>query len=748
VRSLRWLLLLVPFCTVFLPSVFAGPGDTIVVQAHDKVHMNWYGSFEKKVKFPAANVSLRRIWLQYSLGCPTTGCSDWDYTTRVEAMIPTGKVDTLTDSFPSFRYDNKRPWSISYDTLPTFRTVWNAGMGMTMQVKNDSVQLVLYANSSNPGQATSTRWVYPAGYQDTTYSPTGVPTGTVLVAGCCTKNQTYTVVKRGVPVLAPFELARVITPYANGFALTWLHTWTFDVTDFASLLRDSVLIRVFYDGYSDGFAATVRFECIEGTPHRPVVALHNLWHGGFPYGKPGDPISNYLKQTKRFVPSTARSVYVHVLPSGHGGGGNENCSEFCSKRYYLRVNGFQYPARSIWRNTCGLNAISPQPGTWIYDRANWCPGDKVSEFIHEVTPQIVKNDSNNFHMVMDNYIWNTAGGQPVYIFGSRVVAYGEPANATDVAVEEILAPNKDPRYKRLNPICANPIVRIRNLGGDTLRSVDLHWSVDGGPGSTYPWSGKLAPLRDTVITLNGGNPVLTTNSTGTFMVEARNPNGSTDGEVMDNQLSSAFVNAPNYNFPLRLEVNTNSKPNETRWKWYDAQTNALLLQSPALTANNAFQQTLPRQKGCYQVVIQDGGKNGLYFPSNSDGQGSLYLINDTSGNVIGGLNANFGTEVRHTFTVDGPLNVVSAVDPELKKLQLNVYPNPTKGQVTVDLSGWAQGVAKLTLLDVMGRTVATLDTPNAGALQLDLSYLPAAIYFLRAEAPGLAPVERRVSVVR
>jgi hypothetical protein len=51
-------------------------------------------------------------------------------------------------------------------------------------------------------------------------------------------------------VKEPFELARVITPYggymkqgSNGYNNQWRHVFTFDVTDFAHILKDSVEIR-------------------------------------------------------------------------------------------------------------------------------------------------------------------------------------------------------------------------------------------------------------------------------------------------------------------------------------------------------------------------------------------------------------------------------------------------------------------------------------------------------------------------
>ena len=34
-------------------------------------------------------------------------------------------------------------------------------------------------------------------------------------------------------------------------------------------------------------------------------------------------------------------------------------------------------------------ALYPQGGTWVYDRANWCPGDKATTRNHELTSYLL-----------------------------------------------------------------------------------------------------------------------------------------------------------------------------------------------------------------------------------------------------------------------------------------------------------------------------------------------------------------------
>ncbi|RTQ46264.1 hypothetical protein EJV47_22305 [Hymenobacter gummosus] len=79
-------------------------------------------------------------------------------------------------------------------------------------------------------------------------------------------------------------------------------------------------------------------------------------------------------------------------------------------------------------------------------------------------------------------------------------------------------------------------------------------------------------------------------------------------------------------------------------------------------------------------------------------------------------------------------------------LQLTVWPNPLTGHAQLNLTlskSVAAGTA--TLRDVVGRTVATRSFSGAGT-SLPTAGLAAGTYLLSVEAPGLAPVTRRVVV--
>jgi hypothetical protein len=82
-----------------------------------------------------------------------------------------------------------------------------------------------------------------------------------------------------------------------------------------------------------------------------------------------------------------------------------------------------------------------------------------------------------------------------------------------------------------------PSVTLRNYGATTLTSVNIRYAIDGGAFATYAWSGSLASLTNTNVTL----PALSvTGGPHTFTCFTSDPNGSTDANAANDTATSAF----------------------------------------------------------------------------------------------------------------------------------------------------------------------------------------------------------------
>lgn len=190
-----------------------------------------------------------------------------------------------------------------------------------------------------------------------------------------------------------YQLGRMITPYSGAYnqgenAKIWNPKWTWDITGYLPLLNDSVDIVVVYEGFEDGFLASTDFVFNKDEDKNKSIAVENIHYGQFRYGNINDPIDNYVVPKEIIIPKWAKRVYARVTISGHGADSTNASAEFLAKDYYYMVNGERIKTQTIWRDDCGLNPIQPQGGTWIYNRAGWCPGTKVNEFLYDITPYI------------------------------------------------------------------------------------------------------------------------------------------------------------------------------------------------------------------------------------------------------------------------------------------------------------------------------------------------------------------------
>ena len=77
---------------IFLNSVFGI--DTTTVRIHDQTDMTWYGNYDEWGVLPDGTNNYRKIYLHYTMGCATGGCSDWDYTTQIFIRHRTGELDS------------------------------------------------------------------------------------------------------------------------------------------------------------------------------------------------------------------------------------------------------------------------------------------------------------------------------------------------------------------------------------------------------------------------------------------------------------------------------------------------------------------------------------------------------------------------------------------------------------------------------------------------------------------------------
>lgn len=197
------------------------------------------------------------------------------------------------------------------------------------------------------------------------------------------------VVDEGTEDERVFEVARFVTPYRVG------GTWVIDVTRLRPLLSDRKTLRVHIDTWvgpghanGDGWLVDARFDFTGGVPRPRPIAVIPLWHEtSFEVGDPAKPVADSVPPVTVDVPGSSTHVELVSLITGHGQGNLYNCAEFCPMVHGFLVGSMPWQ-REIWRDDCADNPIDGQQGTWMYDRAGWCPGADVLPWVEDVTAAV------------------------------------------------------------------------------------------------------------------------------------------------------------------------------------------------------------------------------------------------------------------------------------------------------------------------------------------------------------------------
>ena len=524
-------------------------------------------------------------------------------------------------------------------------------------------------------------------------------------------------------ILEPYELGRFITPYGSymnfrnpsygnhGFDSSWNHTFRYDVTDYASLLKDSVIIRAKYNGWSAGFSADIRFEFIKGTPQRPVIAIKNLYNKGGRYVSSEQFERDIIPARKLEIPYGTKSAVAKVLVTGHGNNSGTNCGEFCDKDYYFKVNCEQMFTHRMWREDCGIVPVRPQGGTYLYSRANWCPGDKVHEQRWELT-SFLNTDSIELDMDIESYTNEVDGGNSSHNISSTVFFYGSDNYTFDAEINTIIAPSTHSEHINYNPSCGQVIVVIKNNAHAPLTSTKIRYGALNGKMRTEVWTGNLAfEEMDTVYL---PSPYWDGVSMGTnqFMAELVTPNQRyNDENKANNKFVSTFNLAPRWE-PFRFMLRTNGYPQENKLTITN-ERGEVVWEKSDFEANKNFIEDVTLPSGCYELLLSDDGNDGLdWWVYRQTGQtaranGSFRVFKQSGG--VYAFASDFGNEFRMNFIV-GQMDIQEA--PIEMSEDFEIYPNPTSGRVNVHIPELNEGNAEIEVFDMLGRRVLSFFKPT------------------------------------
>ncbi|MFT5778470.1 MAG: lysyl endopeptidase [Crocinitomicaceae bacterium] len=286
-----------------------------------------------------------------------------------------------------------------------------------------------------------------------------------------------------------------------------------------------------------------------------------------------------------------------------------------------------------------------------------------------------------------------------------------------------------------NETTVTPTMTLKNNGNLTLTSVNIAYDFNTGTTTgTIPWTGSLAAGATASVPLTTFTLVAGAN---TLTVTTDSPNGNADANPSNDSKTSNFT-AVMGGVMITVDIIQDEYGSETTWEINDGLGNVLGSGGPYTDGND---QTLESatvclsQGECYNFVINDSYGDGICC-GYGDGSYSVYM-----GATIFASGGTFADSETTNFCIPGSgaglnQNVLAGI---------NVYPNPTNGIVTVDLSKLEGFDAEVSILNTMGAIVAHKNVTTA-MNQFDLSAEANGLYFVEVvTANGKAVYKLNIS---
>lgn len=514
-----------------------------------------------------------------------------------------------------------------------------------------------------------------------------------------------------------FEIMSFVTPYGIYLDLGEEgKTWTFDVTDFAPILKGKKRMYLTLGGQNQE-EMDIKFVYIKGTPPREVMDIRQIWRSGRSTNNAQILSDAVFAPVDYKLDDNGAFFKIRTAITGHGQEG-----EFVPRYHQVKVNGETEFNWQVWKE-CADNPVYPQGGTWIYDRAGWCPGAPTDVHHYDITDMVNPGDVVNL-----DYTMFQATGDSRYIVNHQLVTYGAANFENDARLADVIRPTNKVEYARVNPVCNAPVVVIENTGSNMLTSATITYYVHGGNALTYEWTGALGflereevelPLPDMSFWAGSGQ--------AKFIAEVSNPNGVAD-EYSNNDVYTSIFDLPDFvtNDELVIWTSANNYGSQNSFRVKDFEQNVILSREE-MESNGFYLDTLNVADGCYTLEIDDTGDNGMEFWAQpAQGSGSLTMLT-LDGELIKTIDPDFGRFVRYSF-VKGQFTNLDRVE---SKLDFEIFPNPNNGIFAVAITIDRPEDLELMVLDMTGKTVFTKSAEqfSSGVLNVDLSSLAEGMYY-------------------
>ena len=252
-------------------------------------------------------------------------------------------------------------------------------------------------------------------------------------------------------------------------------------------------------------------------------------------------------------------------------------------------------------------------------------------------------------------------------------------------------------------LCGNaisPKVVIQNFGDPTLNNLDILYSINSEPPTTYAWSGSLDFLEKQKISLPALIFTALPNN-NMLKIVVKNPNSNSDNNPYNDSIVSFFDASASSGSPVKLELQTDQYPCETSWKIINSSGQIVNYGGNYTTPNSLISKNieLPTDE-CYTFILSDQGGDGICCKYSN----GFFQLRNQSGQIIA-EGSKFGNEVTVPFRI-----TEKEIVEDLEIItDFQVFPNPFDNNATISIFISRDMNVKIRVLNEMGQIVFSQD---------------------------------------
>lgn len=268
-----------------------------------------------------------------------------------------------------------------------------------------------------------------------------------------------------------------------------------------------------------------------------------------------------------------------------------------------------------------------------------------------------------------------------------------------------------------------PVFKLRNNGNENLTAITIQYQVNGGPLSTYDWTGNLEFLSEEEVVL----PAITFSSEEENIVHiySENPNGNPDqyplNDTINHVLPGADITPSSIGFIMRTDAN----PEETTWELIDSEGTVVASGGPYTESGQTITESFQLDDlSCYQFFFYDAGGDGLAAP------GFFALYYGSSNYIIQGI-GDFGSQKATDFSTDDD----TGIEEINAETDVKVYPNPFSNYTNLAITSSELSHIQVNMFNILGELVYQSDEGMQAAgeqmIKISADGLQNGVYFVQ-----------------